>query len=137
MARKAKARKCSAEAAGNVQAKVERQHRLWFLFLSSHHPEVFPKGTPKQMCVICPHKSAGMVSLCGVKSSSSLQPPMICSHSELELFQIDRLARLYGIQKLLRRRKLLDRLQNLISPCTTSVCKKKVILHNFLKTWIV
>ena len=28
MARKAKARKCSAEVAGNVQAKVERQHRL-------------------------------------------------------------------------------------------------------------
>ena len=27
MARKAKARKCSAEVAGNVQAKVERQHR--------------------------------------------------------------------------------------------------------------
>ena len=28
MARKAKARKCTAEIAGNVQAKVERQHRL-------------------------------------------------------------------------------------------------------------
>jgi hypothetical protein len=28
VARKAKARKCSAEVAGNVQAKVERQHRL-------------------------------------------------------------------------------------------------------------
>ena len=28
VARKAKPRKCSAEVAGNVQAKVERQHRL-------------------------------------------------------------------------------------------------------------
>ena len=28
VARKAKARKCAAEVAGNVQAKVERQHRL-------------------------------------------------------------------------------------------------------------
>ena len=32
MARKAKARKCSAEVAGNVQAKVERQHRLLISF---------------------------------------------------------------------------------------------------------
>jgi hypothetical protein len=47
VARKAKARKCAAEVAGNVQAKVERQHRLLIFFLSSHHPEVFPKGTPK------------------------------------------------------------------------------------------
>ena len=45
VARKAKAKKCTAEVAGNVQAKVERQHRLLIFFLSSHHPEVFPKGT--------------------------------------------------------------------------------------------
>ena len=32
VARKAKARKCSAEVAGNVQAKVERQHRLLISF---------------------------------------------------------------------------------------------------------
>ena len=32
MARKAKARKCSVEVAGNVQAKVERQHRLLISF---------------------------------------------------------------------------------------------------------
>ena len=46
MARKAKARKCSAEVAGNVQAKVERQHRLLISF-SVIPPEAFPKGTPK------------------------------------------------------------------------------------------
>jgi len=28
MARKAKARKCMAEIVGNIQAKVERQHRV-------------------------------------------------------------------------------------------------------------
>ena len=32
VARKAKARKCAAEVAGNVQAKVERQHRLLISF---------------------------------------------------------------------------------------------------------
>jgi len=47
VARKAKARKCATEVAGDVQAKVERQHRFLISFLSSHHPEVFPKGTPK------------------------------------------------------------------------------------------
>jgi hypothetical protein len=47
VARKAKAKKCAAEVAGNVQGKVERQHRLLISFLSSHHPGVFPNGTPK------------------------------------------------------------------------------------------
>jgi hypothetical protein len=32
VARKAEARKCAAEVAGNVQAKVERQHRLLISF---------------------------------------------------------------------------------------------------------
>jgi len=32
VARKAKAKKCTAEVAGNVQAKVERQHRLLISF---------------------------------------------------------------------------------------------------------
>ena len=59
------------------------------------------------------------------------------AYSELELFQIDRLAKSNGIQKLLRRREFLERLQNLISPCITSVCKKKVSPHNFLKKRIV
>ena len=44
VARKAKARKCTAKIAGNVQAKVER---LMTLFLSSHQPGAIPKGTPK------------------------------------------------------------------------------------------
>ena len=47
VARKAKARKCAAEVAGNVHAKVERQHRFMILFLLSHQPGVFPKGTSK------------------------------------------------------------------------------------------
>jgi transposase len=32
MARKAKARKCTAEIVGNIQAKVERQHKLVMSF---------------------------------------------------------------------------------------------------------
>ena len=39
VARKAKARKCAAEVAGNVQAKVERQHREAFDF-SFCHPTI-------------------------------------------------------------------------------------------------
>jgi len=38
----------------------------------------------------------------------------VVAQSELKLFHIDRLARSYGIQKLLRRRDFLERLQNLI-----------------------
>ena len=46
MARKAEARKCAAEVAGNVQAKVERQHRLLISFsvippaIQEYSPEV-------------------------------------------------------------------------------------------------
>jgi hypothetical protein len=61
VAKKAKARKCAAEVAGNVQAKVERQHRL--LISISVIPQ--SRGIPQrytEMCVICPHNSAGMVS---------------------------------------------------------------------------
>ena len=59
------------------------------------------------------------------------------AQSELELFQIDRFARSYGIQKLLRCREILECVQNLISPCITYICNKKVSLHNFLKKRIV
>ena len=38
VARKAKVRKCTAEVAGNIHAKVERQHRFTISFL---------RGTPK------------------------------------------------------------------------------------------
>jgi len=55
------------------------------------------------------------------------------AQNELRVFQIDRLAESYGIQKLLRRREILERMQNLICPCINSVCKKKVSPHNFLK----
>ena len=60
MSRKAKARKCSVEVAGNVQAKVERQHRLVISF------SVIPpaRSNPQKytnMCVISPPKSAGIV----------------------------------------------------------------------------
>ena len=61
VARKAKARKCATEVAGNVQAKVERQHRLLISFSvippSRSNPQRYT-----EMCVICPHNSAGMVS---------------------------------------------------------------------------
>jgi hypothetical protein len=53
VARKAKARKCAAEVAGNVQAKVERQHRLFISFSvippAKSNPQRFAK-----MCVISP-----------------------------------------------------------------------------------
>jgi len=46
VARKAKARKCAAEVAGNVQAKVERQHRLLISF------SVIPPSTMVTMVTI-------------------------------------------------------------------------------------
>jgi len=55
------------------------------------------------------------------------------AQGELELFQMDKLVRSYGIQKLLRRREILECVQNLISPCITFICNKKVSPHNFLK----
>ena len=47
VARKAKARKCAAEAAGNVQAKVERQHRLLISFSVIIPPS---RSIPQRMC---------------------------------------------------------------------------------------
>jgi len=44
-------------------------------------------------------------------------PDDMFAQSELELFQRDRLARSYGIQKLLRRREIWECVQNLLSPC--------------------
>jgi hypothetical protein len=61
VARKAKARKCAAEVAGNVQAKVERQHRLLISFSVIPPSRSFPRRYT-EMCVICPHNSAEMVS---------------------------------------------------------------------------
>jgi hypothetical protein len=50
MARKAKARKCTAEKVGNIKAKVERQHRLVVSFsvipLARSNPQRYTK-----MCV--------------------------------------------------------------------------------------
>jgi hypothetical protein len=61
VARKAKARKCTSEVAGNVQAKIERQHRLLISFSVIPPSRSIPQRYIK-MCVICPHNSAGMVS---------------------------------------------------------------------------
>ena len=61
VARKARARKCAAEVAGNVQAKVERQHRLLISFSVIPPSRSIPQRYTK-MCVIFPHNSAGMVS---------------------------------------------------------------------------
>jgi SET domain-containing protein len=61
VARKVKARKCTAEVAGNVQAKVERQHRLMISFSVIPPSRSIPQRYT-EMCVICPHNSAGMVS---------------------------------------------------------------------------
>jgi len=64
-------------------------------------------------------------------------PNYMFALSELKLFQINRFTRSYGIQRMLRHREILERMQNLISPCITYVCKKKVSPHNILKKRIV
>jgi hypothetical protein len=58
---------------------------------------------------------------------------MIRPHKVSELFLMDGLARLYGMQNLLRHREILECVQSLISPCITSICNKKDSPHNFLK----
>ena len=90
------------------------------------------------MCVITPHNSAEMVSLmwCQIVKFSPA-PNDMSVYSELGLFQIYRLARSYGIQYLLRRGEILERVQNQISSCITPVCNKKVRPQNFLKKRIV
>ena len=62
VARKAKARKCVAEVAGNVHAKVERQHRLMFSFSIVPPARSIPQRHTKRS-VICSHNSAEMMSL--------------------------------------------------------------------------
>jgi hypothetical protein len=75
VARKAKARKCTAEVAGNVQAMVERQHRLMISFSVIPPSRSIPQRYTK-MCVICPHNSAGMVSfMCVVSKCQDLSSP--------------------------------------------------------------
>ena len=61
VARKAKARKCATEVAEDVQAKVERQHRL-LISISVIPPSRSIPQRYIEMFVICPHNSAGMVS---------------------------------------------------------------------------
>ena len=61
VARKAKARKCAAEVAENVQAMVERQHKLLISFSVIPPSRSIPQRYTK-MCVICPHNYAGMMS---------------------------------------------------------------------------
>jgi len=61
VARKAKARKCTAQVAGNVQAKVERQHRLLISFFVIP-PSRSIRQRYTKMCVICPQNPAGMMS---------------------------------------------------------------------------
>ena len=63
VARKAKARKCAAEVAGNVQAKVESEATQAFDFFFCHPTiqEYSPK-VHQNVCDVCPHNSAGMVS---------------------------------------------------------------------------
>jgi len=51
VARKAKARKCAAEVAGDVQAKVERQHRLLMHFFFCH--PTIQKYSPKVHRNVC------------------------------------------------------------------------------------
>ena len=74
VARKAKAKKCTAENVGDIQAKVERQHRL-VTFLSVISPARSNPQKYTKMCVVNPHSFAGMVIIMWsqiVKLSSSL-----------------------------------------------------------------
>ena len=88
-----------------------------------------------KMCVIIilisPHNSAGKVIIMWCKIIKfSPAPDDTFALSELELFQIDRFARSYGNQKLLRCRDTSECVQKLISPCITSIaCNKKVSPH--------
>ena len=131
VARKAKASKCAAEVAGNIHAKVERQHRFMISFSIVPPARSFPQRHTK-MSVICSHDSAGMMSLIWSKIVKvSPVPDNMFTQSELKLFHIDRLTRTYSIQKVLRIRDISKRIQNLISPRITSICKKKVSPYNF------
>ena len=88
MARKAKARKCSAEVAGNVQAKVERQHRLLISFSVIPPSKSIPQRYT-EMCVIC-HNSAGMVSFMWCQNVKiSPAPNDMFTKSEFKLSLID------------------------------------------------
>ena len=62
MTRKAKARKCTAEIVGNIQAKGVRQYRLVISFSVVPPARSNPRRHTK-MCVISTHNSAGMVSI--------------------------------------------------------------------------
>jgi len=90
MARKAKARKCTAEIFGNIQAKVNRLPRLMISFSvippAWSNPQMYTK-----MCVISLHNSAGMVIImwCQIVKLSPA-PNDTFAHGELELFQTDR-----------------------------------------------
>ena len=57
VAREAKARKCTAEVAGKVFAKVERQHRFVISFFVIPPSRISSQRYAK-MSVICPHNSA-------------------------------------------------------------------------------
>ena len=86
MTRKAKARKCTAEIVGNIQAKVERHYRLVISYSvippAKSNPQRFTK-----MCVISPHNSAGMVIImwCLIVKLSPA-PNDTFAQSELKLF---------------------------------------------------
>jgi hypothetical protein len=59
VAKKARARKCTAEIVGNIQAKVERQHRL-VIILSVIPPSRSNPQRYTKLSVMSPHNSAGM-----------------------------------------------------------------------------
>jgi hypothetical protein len=90
-------------------SKGREVHRLVISFsvippARKNNPQRYTK-----MCVTSNHNPAGMVSLmwCQIVKLSPA-PDDTFAQSELkELFQIDRLARSYGIQKLLRCRELI------------------------------
>ena len=93
MARKAKARKCTAEIVGNIQVKIERQHRLVNSF------SVIPQARSnflRYTVIRSPHNYVGMVSLMWCQIVKLSSPIDMFAQSELKLFQMDRVARSNG-----------------------------------------
>ena len=74
MARKVKAIKWTAEIVGNIQVKVERQHKLVISFFVIPPTRSNPQRYTK-MCVISPPNSAGVVSLMWCQICQVLSSP--------------------------------------------------------------
>ena len=86
VARQAKARKCVAEVAGNVHAKVERQHRFMISVSIVPPARSIPQRHTK-MSVTCSHDSAGMMSLIWSKIVQVSSVPHLNKSMQMQALQ--------------------------------------------------